>query len=327
MTVYTNPTTPASVWAARPPRGATWNHAPRPPQPTPPQPTPPQYTVPVHSWARPPLPSRPTTMPPWNQPPAPRTAATLHRWLPIGMALSAVVLAFAAILVTAVDSRQSAQTTSPTTSGASAGMPSPQAASPEPAPPTLVREETLPALLLDVATIDVIMGSDLAVNPALTTDRLYSDTTDKPDCGGSWANANKGEYSGSGWQSVRTQYLREPNRPQHEVYQSVVSFPGPQAAKDFVAKEADRWPSCTGTAVTTTNATTPAQTWWIASVSRDADMVTAVSSREGASGYKCQHTVTSRNNVVVDVVACGWDVTEQGTTIARRVAEQITRTL
>lgn len=314
MTVYTDPTTPASVWAARPPRG-------------PQQSTPPQYTVPVNSWARPPLPSRPTTMPPWNQPPAPRTAATPHRWIPIAMALTLAVLAFAAILVTTVDSHQSAQTTSPTTSVANGPMPSPQAAPPEPAPPTLVHEETLPALLLDVATVDVIMGSDLAVNPALTTDGLYIDTTDKPDCGGSWANANKDEYTGSGWQSVRTQYLREPNRPQHEVYQSVVSFPGPQAARDFVAKESRRWPSCTGTAVTTTNATTPAQTWWIASVSKDADMVTAVSNREGASGYTCQHTVTSRNNVVVDVVACGWDVTDQGTTIAQRVAEQITRTL
>ena len=56
-------------------------------------------------------------------------------------------------------------------------------------------------------------------------------------------------------------------------------------------------------------------------------MLTSVSDREGARGYRCQHGLTSRNNVVIDVEACGWDVTQQGATIAERIGEQISRTL
>ncbi|MGV7303183.1 sensor domain-containing protein, partial [Mycobacterium kansasii] len=75
-------------------------------------------------------------------------------------------------------------------------------------------DAALSGLLLDPPTVNAIMGTrDLAVNPKLTTTKLYIDTTDKPECGGVWANANKTVYSGSAWQSVQTQYLVEPESP------------------------------------------------------------------------------------------------------------------
>jgi serine/threonine kinase PknH len=315
VSLNSEPTMPRYVWATPPARVHPWAQAPRPQMP-------PRSGSPVNTWAAPPMPG------PWQQAPPQRTASTRHRWIPAAMAGFVAVLAVAAGLVATLASHTSAQTRASTTSPAIASVPSTQASGPAPAPTPLVREDALPALLLDVASVNAIMGTgDLAVNPTLTTDKLFIDTTDKPDCGGTWANANKGEYTGSAWQAVQTQYLREPARPRHEVYQSVVSFPTPQTAQDFVAKEAQRWPACSGAALTTTNPTIPAQTWWIASVGKDGDVVTAVSNREGSSGYTCQHAVTSRNNVVIDVDACGWDVTHQGTTIAQRVAEQISRTL
>jgi serine/threonine kinase PknH len=322
MSINSEPTMPGYLWAQRPVRVDAWAPSPLP------QPwtaTAPRSGNPANSWAA----ARPPAAPAWHHPMPPRTASPRHRWLPVGMAVSVAVLAAAAGLVATLVAHASQKTTTAVVDiPATASGPSIPAAPTTPPPPPLVRDEALPALLLDAAAVNAVMGTgDLAVNPTLTTARLYIDTTDKPECGGVWANANKGVYAGSAWQAVQTQYLREPDNPQHEVYQSVVSFPIAATAREFVAKEAKHWPVCAGTALTTTIPTIPAQTWWIATVSQDGDVLTSVSNREGAGGYTCQHALTSRNNVVIDTEACGWDVTQQGSTIAHRIAEQISRTL
>jgi hypothetical protein len=311
MSIYSEPTMPGYLWAPRPAGVDAW--AP-PPVPQPWTAAPPRPATPAPACAAAPPPA-------WPQPRPP--ARPRHRWLPVGMAASVVVLAAAAGLVVTLTANSSPK---PTTDRPAAA-PAPAAPTPPP-PPPLVRDAALPVLLLDASTVNAVMGTgELAVNPELTTDRLYNDTTDQPDCGGVWANANKQAYAGSGWQAVQTQYLREPNRPQHEVYESVVSFPTAAAAKDFVAKEASRWPLCTNTAATTTNPTLPPQTWWVGAVHHDGDDLTSMATREGTAGYACQHALTARNNVVIDAVACGRDVMQQGSTIAGRIAEQIAKTL
>lgn len=316
MSIYSEPTMPGYLWAQRPVRVQTWAPS-APPQPwaaAPPHPGNPTQSC---SGARPPM------SPAWPQP-MPPAARVRHRWLPVAMAASVVVLAAAAGLVTTLASHAAHTATATDHPATASASPAPAV----PPPPPLVRDESLPSLLLDTATINAVMSTrDLAVNPILTTDRLYVDTTDKPECGGVWANANKQAYAGSGWQAVQTQYLREPDRPHHEVYQSVISFPTTAAAKDYVAAEAKRWPVCRNVAATTTNPTLPAQTWFIASVGQTGDVLTSVANREGTAGYACQHALTARNNVVIDADACGWDVLQQGSTIAGRIAEQISRTL
>ncbi|WP_204805978.1 sensor domain-containing protein, partial [Mycobacterium riyadhense] len=84
------------------------------------------------------------------------------------------------------------------------------------------------------------------MDPLLTTNQLYIDTTDKPECGaGMGQRQQKGLRRGSGWLAVQTQWLHERSNVRHEVYQSVVSFSSAQAAADFVAKEAKNWPCAT----------------------------------------------------------------------------------
>jgi hypothetical protein len=315
MSINSEPTMPGYLWAQRPVRVDAWAPS---PQPQPWTATPPRPGTPATSWAAAP--------PAWAYPMPPRPASPRRRWLPAGMAASVVVLAAAAALVATLASHSShTPAAAVADSPAAASGPTIPAAS---APAPRVRDEALPVLLLDPSAVNAVMGTaDLAVNPKLSIDRLYNDTTDKPECGGVWANANKDVYAGSAWQAVQTRYLREPDRPQHEVYESVVSFPTTAAAKDFVTAEATRWPVCRDTALTTTNPALPAQTWWIGAVSQDGDVLTSVANREGAAGYTCQHALTARSNVVIDTVACGWDVTQQGSTIAQRIAEQISRTL
>lgn len=330
MSLDSTPTLPFYRWdqdrAPLTPGGPAERPAPQPwSVPTPP------YGAPTNAWAGMAIPARPemAPVPGWPQPPATPVKTSGRTWALVGASVGVVVLAaLASGLCTAVG--HSHQSASATAHNPTAAVPSSQPAPVTPAPPPpapLVPSEALSGLLLDPASINRVMGSrDLVVNPTLTTAKLYIDTTDKPECGGVWANANKTAYAGSGWESVQTQYLREQDKPQHEVYQSVVSFPSAQAATDLVATEAKRWPLCNGKPITTTNHEAPPQTWSITTVNQQGGMLTSFSTREGAQGYGCQHALTARNNVVIDVEACGWDVIQQGTAIADKTAEHISRT-
>jgi serine/threonine kinase PknH len=148
--------------------------------------------------------------------------------------------------------------------------------------------EALSGLLLDAGTVSSIIGSSLAVNPSLTTTRLYTDTTNQPECGGVWANANQEVYSGSGWVSAQSQYLREPiNDYQHIVFESAIGFSTAEGAANFVAKEAKNWAKCAGRSITTTTANATPHNWWVTSVSQPDGMLTALSTQEGARGWRC----------------------------------------
>lgn len=331
MSIDTTPTIPGYRWAQNPAPVTPWGPAPLS-QPRPASPPPPG--TPNNAWAGPWVPGRPpiAPAPAWPPPPPVRRAGSQRNWILVAVAVAGVVLAavMGLIATTRAGGSDKPRAAADRTATASGPSNQPSAVAPPPPPPATppVPDEALPGLLLDPPAVNAIMGShDLVVNPKLTTAKLYIDTTDKPECGGVWANANKSVYAGSAWQSVQTQYLREQDNPRHEVYQSVVSFPTAQTATDFVAKEAKRWPLCNGMSITTTNPEAPAQTWWIATVSQQGDMLTSVSNPEGAHGFSCQHALTARNNVVVDAEACGWDVTQQGTAIAQKIAEHISRSL
>jgi len=323
MSIDSTPTMPGHRWAHRPARVNPWGPAAALPQPWPVSPPP---ATPINSWAGPTMPGRPMPAPAWA-PPLPTRGDTSRRtWVPLG--IGGLVITVAAVIGLVAVIRGSDKPTAAdhiATATGAASQPSPVL---PPPPPPAVPDEALPGLLLDPPTVNAIMGTrDLVVNPKLTTAKLYIDTTDMPECGGVWANANRNVYAGSGWDAAQTQYLREPDQPAHEVYQSVVGFPTAQTAKDFVAGEAKRWPLCNGKTITTTVPDTPAQSWWIGAVDQQGDLLTSVSKGEGGRGYSCQHALTARNNVVIDVEACGWDVAQQATTIAQRIGEQISRTL
>jgi len=194
-----------------------------------------------------------------------------------------------------------------------------------PAAGPAVTVDALPAMLLDpVAVNEVMRATAMAVNPALTSTALYEDTTDKPECGGVSANANLGVYSGSGWSSAQTRYLREPTEPtEHEVFESVIGFSSADAAAKFVAAQSNKWPVCNGRYVTTTSPRGVPRTRWVSTVSQENGMLTASSVEEGGRAWVCQHALTARNNVVVDVQACGSNVMQQGAAIAKMLADRI----
>ncbi|WP_142928096.1 sensor domain-containing protein, partial [Mycobacterium marinum] len=107
---------------------------------------------------------------------------------------------------------------------------------------------------------------------------------------------------------VQTQHLYTQAVVRHqvnEIYQSLVSFATANAAAQFVAKEERSWPTCDGRYITTTDFSDQSQTWWVATVSEQAGVLRARSNREGTDGWGCQHALSARHNLVIDVKACG----------------------
>lgn len=238
-------------------------------------------------------------------------------WALFGAAAATViVVALIGVLVVLTGSAKDAGTAPGTTS-----TPRPSMSTATPAP--IVPVESLPGLLLDAGSVSTIMGSSLAVDPAATSTRLYTDTTNRPECGGVWANANRDVYEGSGWVSVQNQSLHEPVSDfRHSVFQSVISFSSAEAAANFVAKEAKRWTQCAGGTIITTNPSRTPQIWRIASVRQRDGMLTALSMQQRAGGWRCQHALTASNNVVIDVEACGPNLIDQGAAIAGDIANR-----
>jgi serine/threonine kinase PknH len=198
------------------------------------------------------------------------------------------------------------------------------AASPAAGP--AVANDALSGLLLDEVAVNKAMHARyMAVDPALTLTTLYdAATSDKPECGGVSANANRGVYAGSGWGSAQTRFLREPSGTvEHEVAESVIGFSSAEAAANFVAAEAKKWPVCNGRYVTTASPKGDPQTRWVSTVAEQNGMLTATSVQEGGRAWGCQHALTARNNVVVDVQACGSNVTQQGAAIAKALADRV----
>lgn len=140
-----------------------------------------------------------------------------------------------------------------------------------------------------------------------------------------WADAQRHTYEGSGWTAVRVQELRDrPDDSDHIVYQSVVAFPDAASAQELFADQQGEWARCDDRRVDLHDPDDPdAHYWSLNAAAVEHGVLTITRSAEEFPGWGCQHAMTARNNVVVDVSACAIDVDDRGAELARRIAERI----
>ena len=87
-----------------------------------------------------------------------------------------------------------------------------------------------------------------------------------------------------------------------------------------MAKAAGQWKSCTGKTATVTYADHRKYTWTINSPSGDAPKILLTYTQVSDPGYTCQRALSAVSNYVVDVKACGYNITDQ----ANRIVDEIT---
>ncbi|WP_029112139.1 sensor domain-containing protein [Mycobacterium sp. URHB0044] len=304
-----------------PPQAGTWN-----PQW---QNTPGAGPPPGGGWMPP---TGPGQYPP-NYLPAPATPPRGRRWGLIAAGLLAVVvIAVAATVFVMRGGDSSTPTATPsltptTTAGASSSAPSTTTTA---LAPVVIDPTQLKGLLASVPEIGQL--ADNAVMTAVFTidAPLLGTTVDPFRCGGAVTAANSIVYQGSAYTGFAAQVLSNA-ASDFKVTQSVASFTSDTAAQEFVDRQFDDWQTCESTnatlnqhrvtqpdGTTTGSETQEATTGSTAVVDGTNSILFFGPSRE------CQHAMTPRKNVVVDVRICAASVSSTASTLARDIGEKIT---
>jgi len=242
------------------------------------------------------------------------------RAIALGLAVAALI-GIAAVTTVVVTARSPSHPAAQPTSTASAASP-PSTLRP-PLPPVPV--SALSGLLLPAEQASDIMGSTSLVSP-LATDALIDDSMKimEKDCVGAWAPAQHSVYGNTGYSAARVQLLRNPSDVPaiYQVIQAVIAFPTADAAQKVITDQKAQWSACSGRPFTLQYPNEPApEHWGFGPLSDTGGTLSIKQIPPGANG--CQRGLTARNNVVIDVIACRFDITNQAVDVVNAIAARV----
>lgn len=197
---------------------------------------------------------------------------------------------------------------------------------PKPQPPQAapLGPERLSALLLSAADINTVMGSS-SMEPGrpITSTDSSSVTVSEPDCQGALYTTQDPVYAGTGYSAVNGLVSSEAgDNYDHWVNQAVILFPSADKAKSFLQSSGEKWKGCAGKTVTVTNKGKTYR-WTFAQVQGGPPKITLMDTQEGADGWECQRALSVANNVIVDINACGYHISDQGGQIADKIVGKV----
>jgi serine/threonine kinase PknH len=277
------------------------------------------YPPELHADYEAPLPPPPKLPLPPDRPPPQIDTPSPPTWdrKPLAIAAGAVIV----VIVTAIVGYAF---TAPKTVPHTLSQPSTSISQPRSTTVAPVADAALDGLLLSPAEINTTMGAtEMTVYRPWNTlnDVGFDNPSSPPECIPLGGAAEAAAYAGSGWTAVRGQTLQEPQGFAHSVDQGVVSFPSAQAAAAFVSASTQRWPACANRSYADNVGNVQ---WSVGPVSTTNGTVSATTTEQGGqNGWACQRALTARNNVVIDVAGCSHNTTEQGVSLASRIAAKV----
>ncbi|AQT82213.1 hypothetical protein B1R94_27630 [Mycolicibacterium litorale] len=220
----------------------------------------------------------------------------------------------------------SATSATSTTAGSPAATALP-APAPAPAPtttppPAPVDDADLPGLLLPADQVTHILGVDLAAKPPVSGIANDSAIVTPTQCISALMPVQRLALDDTGFRAGYVQQFLPDQPGGPSAAQAVVTFPSPEMAAAFVSREEQLWQPCANTTLTVRGGPTE-RVYQLAAPVKIDGMLSVVATRDQPP-IQCEHALTSRGNVVVDVTACLVPtVAGQATTIARAVADRI----
>jgi serine/threonine kinase PknH len=195
---------------------------------------------------------------------------------------------------------------------------------PAPPPPDLISADRLSGLLLTQSDINSVMGaSSIEPSKPITSMDTSGVTVAPSDCQGALYTSQEPVYGGTGYTGVSALVSAEPgDNNDHWVNQAVVLFPSVDKAKSFLQSADDKWKSCAGRTVTVTNKSKTYR-WTFSQINGEPPKIAMLDTQEGADGWECQRALSLANNVIVDINACGYKITDQGSQIADKIVAKV----
>ena len=175
-------------------------------------------------------------------------------------------------------------------------------------------EGHLDRILLPIEQINTIVGSTrMEVTSEVDEMTDHSAEVSAPDCLGAVYGAEAPVYEGTDWIAVRDQVAREPGADNdHWVEQVAVLYPDAQNAQDFFDDSKATWQDCANNAIVVGDGE---YLWELDDVVVSDDLITQVTTQEGADGWACQHALSLVSNLTVEAWACGYSITDEAVQI------------
>jgi len=176
----------------------------------------------------------------------------------------------------------------------------------------------LATVLPDGKAVSAVMQSPpMATATIVTAETPRAGTATPPPCAGV-ADAGGATTFGPGFIGMSGMELRNPADPNTWMVAYAVGYPGPQAAERIPA--AATWLGCANTVVTFTADGRPPRQLAVGTVTSDNGTLTAVFTEPGRS---CQHVLTPKADVVIDVLACSPGGGTQAADLAKQIADKV----
>ncbi|TDK88513.1 serine/threonine protein kinase [Mycobacterium paragordonae] len=189
-----------------------------------------------------------------------------------------------------------------------------------------IAEDRLSSMLLSSSEVNAVMGSStMQPGKPITTVDSSPVTLSIPDCQGAMYGSQGPVYAGSGYTGISGLVSSEPgDNYDHWLNQAAIAFPTADKAKSFLQSSLSKWKGCAGKTVTVTNKGKTYR-WTFSEVQGSSPRITVVDAQEGANGWECQRAMEAANNVIVDVNACGYQITDQGGQAADKIVAKVNK--
>ncbi|MCV7286142.1 sensor domain-containing protein [Mycolicibacterium wolinskyi] len=157
-------------------------------------------------------------------------------------------------------------------------------------------------------------------------------SSDRPDCGGVLFPSLPQGYDNSGFTDSRTHVYDDAKPGETDshmmVEQQATAFYTTTAATDFVTKAVEKWGKCANQVVTVNKPKSnkiPHEPYTVSAPAMVDGILTVTTIREDQPDkpWQCQHSLTSRRNVVIDVAICTPTGSTQAPMLARWSADRV----
>ncbi len=249
----------------------------------------------------------PWAPPPWTPTPPPNR----KHWLILGATVAVIAMAGTGIWLATNntgDNRRSASARNSTTTTTTVPT----------IPPT-----QLDSILLSGKELDTIMdSSNMQPGPVEAQMQDPEGTMSMEDCRGALLPAQSAVYANSGYTAVKAQSASDGGS--HFVAQDLVAFGTADQARAFVSSSAVKWNACARQTVTETSNDVQVRLT-VGDLRGNPPKITQIYVRENHNGWACQRALSAVSNLVFDIGACGYHITDDASRIADAMAAKVTK--
>lgn len=239
--------------------------------------------------------------------PAPSGGQSNKKLLIIGGAALAAVVAIVLIVVFATSGGNTRKPAAARPSGAAAGAPNTGGAPTETA-----------SILLGAADIGAVLG-DPNMKESAHSDQLRAPqgTLSDPECLSAFEPFQESVYRPHDPTGIHTQVVQS-SGDAHRVVEAVAKFPSAEKARAFVESSEGKWRACANKTVTFTGPSKSTE-WNFGEVNGAAPKITMTRAETDNNTRTCQHALSAAGDLVIEVQACGNDITDGGAKLAEQI--------